>query len=71
MRPPKLKKVLPAVAPTPCAISRYCVVPEALKIWKSFVKKFIPGPREVASPTILEPEPARVMEDVFRAVVDT
>lgn len=64
--------MLPAKAgATPCAISRYCVVPEALTIWKSFVKKFIPGPIPVASPTILEPDPARVMEDVFMEGVDT
>jgi hypothetical protein len=64
--------VLPAKAgATPCAISRYCVVPEALTIWKSFVKKFIPGPIPVASPTILEPDPARVMVDVFMEGVDT
>jgi hypothetical protein len=35
------------------------------------VKKFIPGPTPVASPAILEPDPAKVMEDVFMEGVDT
>ena len=32
---------------------------------------FTPGPSAGASPTILEPEPERVMEDVYMEGVDT
>ena len=63
--------MLPAYAgATPCSIFKYSLFAALLPIWKSSDKMFTPPPNPI-SPTILAPEPAKVMEDVFMEGVDT